>query len=107
MDDETSQSGFEDNTPVHTNHSYLIEIDPGLDLHKRDSHQRQHSAQTTFADMARAGVGPDHMARGEFMTAQESQPLNNFIRFKKKGKGRQWVPIDEENSCECSISWRH
>ena len=100
MDDDTSQSGFEDNTPVHTNQSYLTEIDPGLDLHKRDSHQREHSGQTTFADMARAGVGPDHMTGGEFMTSQEPQPLNNFIRFKKKGKGRQWAPIDEENSCE-------
>lgn len=100
-DDEESQSGYEDNTPVHTNQSYLTEVDPGLDLHQRDSHLRQHSGQTTFADMARAGVGgPDHhTSGGDFMASQEPQSLNNFVRFKKK-KGRQWTPIDEENSCE-------
>lgn len=100
-DDDESQSGYEDNIPVHTNQSYLTEVDPGLDLHQRDSHLRQHSGQTTFADMARAGVGgTDHHTSGaDFMTSQEPQSLNNFVRFKKK-KGRQWTPIDEESSCK-------
>lgn len=100
-DDDESQSGYEDNIPVHTNQSYLTEVDPGLDLHQRDSHLRQHSGQTTFADMARAGVGgTDHHTSGaDFMTSQEPQSLNNFVRFKKK-KGRQWTPIDEEGSCK-------
>ncbi|QDS68062.1 hypothetical protein FKW77_009825 [Venturia effusa] len=98
FDDDESQSGYEDDTPVHTNQSYLTEVDPGLDLHQRDSHLRQHSGQTTFADMARAGVGgSDHSTSGDFMASQEPQPLNNFVRFKKK-RGRQWTPIDEESS---------
>ncbi|TLD25813.1 hypothetical protein E2P81_ATG09470 [Venturia nashicola] len=99
-DDEESQSGYEDDTPVHTNQSYLTEVDPGLDLHQRDSHLRQHSGQTTFADMARAGVGvPDHHTSfaNDFMPSQEPQSLTNFVRFKKK-RGRQWTPIDEESS---------
>jgi hypothetical protein len=104
LDDDNSQLSFEENTPVHTNPSYLSEIGPGLELHKRESHQRQLSTQTTFADMARASVESDHATGKELMASQEPQSLNNFIRFKKKGRGRQWSPIDEETCCRLPIT---
>jgi hypothetical protein len=93
---ETEGATDSSETPVHLKPSYITETDLGRDRHLRSSKPATTDKQpTTFADMARAGLGaqfrPDHMA------SHEPISLHNYVKFKrpKHRKGAYSPMIDD------------
>lgn len=95
----------EDDVPVHTNPSYMVEAERVLDRHLTP-HQRETSGGQTFADMARANVGRD---AGEFMASSEPVPLGHYLKFTKPVRvkaGTRWKAVEfAEDESKCHIQY--